>query len=70
MFIVESGTLIAFSSDEYRATVRFAGSLSSVVPGVPVSRGIASAALVEGRRVAVALFDASHPADAMVVGVW
>ena len=45
-------------------------SLSSVVADVPVSRAIAAAEMVVGRRVAVALFDASQPLDAMVVGVW
>ena len=44
-------------------------SLSSVVADVPVSRAIASAELVAGRRVAAALFDAAQPLDAMVVGV-
>ena len=67
--MLERGVLVAFSSGSYTATVRFAGSLSSVVPSVPVSRGIASAELTPGRRVAVAIFDAGHPADAMVVGV-
>ncbi|MGD9935694.1 MAG: hypothetical protein AB7T37_18505, partial [Dehalococcoidia bacterium] len=62
--------LVAFSAGTYLATVRYAESLSAVVPNVPVSRGIASAQMVTGRRVAVALFDASQPADAMVVGVF
>ncbi len=67
--MLERGVLLAFSSGSYTATVRFAGSLSSVVASVPVSRGIASAELTVGRRVAVAIFDAGHPVDAMVVGV-
>lgn len=56
--MVERGVLLAFDAATYTATVRYAGSLSSVVAGVPVSRAIASAELVVGRRVAVALFDA------------
>ena len=64
------GTLLAFNSTTFVATVRYADSLTSVVANVPVSRGIASAQMVVGRRVAVALFDASQPLDAMVVGVW
>lgn len=64
------GTLLAFNSTTFVATVRYADSLTSVVANVPVSRGIASAQMVVGRRVAVALFDAAQPLDAMVVGVW
>ena len=68
--MLERGTLLAFDSGAYTATVRYAGSLTTVVQGVPVSRAIPSAELVADRRVAVALFDPGHPADAMVVGVY
>lgn len=68
--MLERGELLAFNSTSYEATVRYARSLTSVVADVPVSRGIASAEMVAGRRVAVALFDAAQPLDAMVVGVW
>ena len=64
------GTLLGFSAGTYTATVRYAGSLSAVVTSVPVSRAVASAELVTGRRVAVALFDAGNPGDAMVLGVY
>ena len=67
--MIERATLESFDSASYTATVRFAGSLTSVVTGVPVSRAIASGELTAGRRVAVALFDPGHPLDAMVVGV-
>jgi hypothetical protein len=67
--MIERATLEAFNATIYTATVRFAGSLTSVVANVPVSRGIPSAELTAGRRVAVALFDPGHPVDAMVVGV-
>ena len=50
--------------------MRYAGSISMAVAGVPVSRAIASGEMQTGRRVAVMLFDADHPADAMVVGVY
>ena len=70
MFIVERGTLMDFEATGYTAAVRFAGSLSSVVAGVPVSRGIDAGELLTGRRVAVALFDSPSPTDAMVVVVW
>ena len=67
--MIERATLEAFDAAAYVATVRFAGSLTSVVRGVPVSRAIPATELVTGRRVAVALFDPGHPLDAMVVGV-
>ncbi|MDA0271169.1 MAG: hypothetical protein DWG83_01925 [Chloroflexi bacterium] len=69
MFVVESATVVAFDGTGYTATLRFAASLASVVAGVPVSRAIDGAEMTAGRRVAVAVFDATHPADAMVVGV-
>ena len=67
---VERGTLLSFSSGSYTATLRLAASLSAAVSAVPVSRGIASAEMQVGRRVAVAIFDAGNPVDAMVIGVW
>ena len=70
MFIVERGTLLSFSSGSYTATLQIAGSLSSSVAAVPVSRGIASSEMQVGRRVAVAIFDAGNPVDAMVIGVY
>jgi hypothetical protein len=68
--MLQRGELLAFNSTSYVATVRYADSLTSAVADVPVSRAIASAEMVAGRRVAVALFDAARPLDAMVVGVW
>ncbi len=70
MFNMERGTLLAFDSGAYTATVQLAGSLTSAVEGVPVSRAIASGAMLTGRRVSVAIFDAANPLDAMVVGVF
>ena len=67
---MERGVLRSFDAGSYTAVVQFAGSLTSVVASVPVSRGIAAAELTAGRRVAVALFDAGQPGDAMVVGVF
>ncbi|MCY4455697.1 MAG: hypothetical protein OXC56_05205 [Chloroflexi bacterium] len=67
--MIERAILEAFDAATSLATVRFAGSLTSVVQGIPVSRAIPAAELVTGRRVAVALFDPGHPLDAMVVGV-
>ncbi len=70
MFIVQRGTLLSFSSSTYTASVLLTPSASTAIDAVPVSRGIASAELVAGRRVAVAMFDGANPEDAMVVGVW
>lgn len=70
MFIVQRGTLLAFSPVTYTASVLLSESASTAVDAVPVSRGIASAELVVGRQVTVALFDGTNPEDSMVVGVW
>lgn len=67
---LHSGILKAFDSGTYTATVQITGSLAQWLRTVPVSRGIASAEMVAGRRVAVALFDPSNPADAVIVAVW
>ena len=68
--MLERGELVAYDNTTRVATVRFAASISSVVAGVPVSRAIANAEMVTGRRVAVALFASGNPSDAMVVGVY
>ena len=67
--MLERATLVSFDRSTYTATLRFAGSLSSLVASVPVSRGIPAARLTAGRRLAVAIFDAGNPVDAMVLGV-
>lgn len=67
--MLERATLVSFDGDTYTATLRYAGSLASVVTGVPVSRAIPAAQLLPGRRLAVAVFDAGNPLDAMVLGV-
>lgn len=66
----ERGVLRAWDSTNYLATVQFAGSLSTTVAGIPVSRAIASAEMVTGRAVAVAVFTSTNPLDALVVGVY
>ncbi|MBI5289076.1 MAG: hypothetical protein HY873_08900 [Chloroflexi bacterium] len=67
---VRSGVLKAFDGASYTATVQLTGSLAQWLRTVPVSRGIASGEMTAGRKVAVAVFDASNPADAVVVAVW
>ncbi len=64
------GTLRAFDSATYTATVEVAGSVSVWLSGVPVARNIAAGELVGGRKVALLLFDASNPNDAVVTAVW
>ena len=70
MFIVQRGTLLAFSAVTYTASVLLSEYASTAVDAVPVSRGITSSEMVVGRQVTVALFDGTNPEDSMVVGVW
>jgi hypothetical protein len=67
---LRQGTLKAFDSTAYTATVQLTGSLGQWLTGVPVSRDVASGDMVAGRKVAVAQFDPANPADAVVVAVW
>ncbi len=67
---VRQGTLKAFDNVNWQATVQLAGSLQVWLRAVPVSRAIAAVEMVVGRKVAVALFDASNQADAVVFAVW
>jgi hypothetical protein len=64
------GTLRAFDSGAYKATIEVAGSIAVWLTGVPVARNIASGELVAGRNVALLLFDPSNPNDAVVAAVW
>lgn len=67
---VRQGTLKAFDNVNWLATVQVAGSLAQWLRSVPVSRSIAAAEMTPGRKVALALFDATNPADAVVFAVW
>ncbi len=67
---VRQGTLKAFDNVNWLATVQVAGSLAQWLRGVPVSRSMAAAEMTAGRKVALALFDATNPADAVVFAVW
>jgi hypothetical protein len=64
------GTLRAFDSGTYKATIEVAGSIAVWLTGVPVARNIASGDLLAGRNVALLLFDPSNPNDAVVAAVW
>jgi hypothetical protein len=64
------GTLKAFDSGTYTATVQVQGSLSVWLEDVPVNRGIPIAEMVTGRNVSVQFHEAGNPDDAVVVAVW
>jgi hypothetical protein len=67
---LRSGVLKAFDSSTYLATVQVTGSLSQWLRSIAVSRGIASAEMVTGRRVGVVLFDPTNASDAVVFAVY
>jgi hypothetical protein len=68
--MLHHGILKAFDSGTYTATVQLTGSLAQWLRAAPISRAIPSAEMTAGRNVAVAIFDPSNPADAVVVAVW
>ena len=67
---IRQGTLKAFDNVNWLATVQISGSLAQWLRNVPVSRSIAAAEMTVGRKVAVALFDPTNPADAVVFAVY
>ena len=67
---IRHGILRAWDGVGYLATVQLSGSQAQYVSGIPVARDIAGAEMVLGRKVAVAFFDPSNPADAAVLAVW
>ena len=68
--MILKGTLKAFDSGTYKATVQMDGSIAYFLTGVPVSRAIPSAEMVPGRTVALLFFSPDNPDDAMVTGVF
>ncbi len=67
---LRTGILKAFDSTNWFATVQLAGSLSQWLRAVPVSRSIAAAEMIAGRKIALALFDPTNAADAVVIAVY
>ena len=63
-------TIRRFNADSYTATVQVSGSLATWLEAVPVARNIAASQLTAGRTCAVVFFDASNPADAVVLAVY
>ena len=67
---IRRGIVRAFDAPSYTATVEVTGSIAVWLTGVPVSRDIAAGDLVAGRNVAIILFDAGNPSDAVICAVW
>ncbi|KKL93008.1 hypothetical protein LCGC14_1878990 [marine sediment metagenome] len=67
---IQSGILQAFTAGTYLARVTLDYSLHMSLDAVPTSRGIASAQMVVGRKVAIVIFDQTKANDAMIVGVF
>jgi len=63
------GTLKSFNSTDYRAEVQLAGSIAAYLDNIPVARNIASAQMIVGRHVIVAI-PGDNPRDACVIAVF
>lgn len=64
------GTLVAFDSPTYTATVRIDGSGSRSLSGLPVSRAIPPAELIPGRRVLLDEGQPHNPEELVVIAAW
>ena len=62
--------LKGFNSGDYTATVQLCGSYKAYLAGVAVSRGIPTAQMALGRKLAVVFFDEHNPKEAVVVAVY
>ena len=67
---LRKGTVKAFDSQTYKATVQVAGSLSVWLEGVPVARNIPAGEMVVGRSCMLVFCDVSNPGDAVLAAVW
>lgn len=63
------GTVRAFDSNAYRATVQLDGSQQTALV-VPVSKAIAAAEMLAGRRCALLEFWPNDPEASVLVAVW
>jgi hypothetical protein len=68
--MIKKGTLKAFDSGTFLASVQLIGSLGVWLDNVPTSRAIASGDMTAGRNVAVLFHDAGNPLDCVVIAVW
>lgn len=66
---IKRAIIRGFDNVDYKATVQVECN-PSYLSGVPVNRGIAASDMISGRNCAVLFFDANHPEDAMVLGVY
>jgi len=64
------GILRAFNPAGHTADVQLSGSHNTYLESVAVSRGLPSAEMVNGRRVAVCLFDEHNAKDAVIIAVY
>ena len=67
---VYRGTLAAWDSTGFLATVRLDGSAAQTLSALRTSRAIASADMVTGRKVLLDTGDHNDPADFVVTAVW
>ncbi|HXG36337.1 MAG TPA: hypothetical protein VNL15_05150 [Dehalococcoidia bacterium] len=66
---MQKAILKSFDSATYQATVQLIGS-QSVWLVIPTSRGIPSAEMVAGRKLAVGALDPANPNDMVVLAVY
>ena len=67
--MIEIGILKTWDSTAYTASVQLVSSTTTFFDAIPVARNIASAAMVVGRHVIVAV-PYNNPKDAVVIGVF
>jgi len=67
--MIETGVLKTWDSATYTAGVQLAGSLTTYFDNLKVARNIASAEMVIGRQVIVAIPE-GNPRDAVVIAVY
>jgi len=67
--MLEIGILKNFDSGTYKASVQLAGSLTTYFDDVSVARNIASAEMITGRQVILAIPE-GNPRDAVVIAVF
>jgi len=67
--MIEIGILKNFDSGTYKAGVQLAGSLTTYFDDVSVAKNIASAEMIAGRHVILAIPE-GNPRDAVVIAVF
>lgn len=67
---IHAAVLKAYDAATHTATVQLTGGILLWTGAVPVAQDVASASMVVGRKLAVAVFDDSNPGDAVVLAVY